>query len=222
MLTARVKALLGLIGLMGLLGLGVLAKTRLVTRHDLHVDKRVAEFRFPVATDLALSATASASEVIGIALLLIGVIALVIRGRRWDAARLMMAAGGAWTLGLLVKAAIERGRPPASLWLLAPDSANSFPSGHDTTACAMILVAALVFRGAGRARLVAVLLAAAYAVAVGASRIYLGDHYPTDVIGSWLTVTTAALLVWAATDLAVARRLGFRLLRDPRLQPQLT
>lgn len=221
MLTARVKALLGLIGLLGLLGLGVLAKTRIMTRHDLHVARRVAEFRFPIATDLALSATAAASEVIGIAVLLVGVAALVIRGRRWDAARLTMAVGGAWTLGLLVKAAVGRGRPPASLWLLAPDSANSFPSGHDTTACAMILVALLVFRDAGRARPIAVLLAAAYAVAVGGSRIYLGDHYPTDVVGSWLTVTTAALLVWAATDLALARRIGYRLLRDPHLRPTL-
>lgn len=219
LLTARVKALLGTIALLALLGLGILARTRLLTRHDLHIDRQVAGLRFPLATDLALGLTAGASEVAGVALLLLGVVVLVLRRRRWDAARLTAAVGGSWVLGLAIKTLIARQRPPASLWLLAPDSADSFPSGHDTTACAMVLVALLAFRGAGRARVVAVIVATAFAVAVGASRVYLGDHYPTDVLGSWLTVATAALFVWAATDLGSVRRVAAVVLRDPQPIP---
>jgi membrane-associated phospholipid phosphatase len=219
-MSTRVKALLSLISLLALLILGILAKTRIVTRHDLHLDRRVAGIRFPIATDAALGLTAGAGELVGVGVLLAAVVVLVVRRRRWDAARLAAAVGGAWALGIVMKSLIDRGRPPASLWLLAPDSTAGFPSGHDTTACAMILVAFLVLRGAGRIRVGAVLAVTVFAIAVGASRIYLGDHYPTDVLGSWLTVTTAALVVWTLTDLGVVQRLGAVVLRDPALQPQ--
>ncbi|MBW4042579.1 MAG: phosphatase PAP2 family protein [Acidobacteria bacterium] len=216
-MTSRVKALLSLISLLALLGLGILARTRVVTRHDLHVDRTVAGFRFPVGTDIALALTAGAGEVVGVVLLLVGLVVLVVRRRRWDAALLAAAVGGGWALGLVMKSLIDRGRPPAALWLLAPDSAPSFPSGHDTTACAMIVVAFLVLRGTGRVRVAAVLAATVFALAVGASRVYLGDHYPTDVLGSWLTVATSALVVWTLTDLGVVQRLSAAVLRDPLL-----
>ncbi|MGN6742307.1 MAG: phosphatase PAP2 family protein [Amnibacterium sp.] len=220
-LRPAVKALLAAICFLALVGLGVLARTALVTRHDLHVDVKAEAFRFPLATSLSLAATAAASEAVGIGVLLIAVAALVVRGRRWDAARLFATVGASWVLGIAVKLLIDRTRPPASLWLLKPDSVDSFPSGHDTTACVMIVIALVVFRGLPRLRLVATALATAFAVAVGASRIYLGDHYPTDVLGSWLTVAAAALLVWAVTDLRPLRRLGTRVLKDPRPAPRL-
>ena len=219
-MTTRVKALLSLISLLALLILGILAKTRVVTRHDLHLDRTVAGIRFPIATDAALGLTASAGELVGVAVLLVGLAVLVVRRRRWDAARLAAAVGGAWALGIVMKSLIDRGRPPASIWLLAPDSSAGFPSGHDTTACAMILVAFLVLRGTGRIRVAAVLAATVFAIAVGASRIYLGDHYPTDVLGSWLTVTTAALVVWTLADLGVVKRLSAVVLRDPVPHPE--
>lgn len=218
-LTPRVKALLAVICFLALVGLGILAKTALVTRHDLQVDLRAESVRFPPATDLALALTSAASEAIGIGVLLLAVIALVVRRRRWDAARLFVAVGAAWALGLVMKVLIDRTRPPAMLWLLKPDSTESFPSGHDTTACVMIVIALVVFRRLPRTRLVMTALAFVFAVGVGASRIYLGDHYPTDVLGSWLTVAAAVLGTWAVTDLRPLRRVGERLLRDPQREP---
>lgn len=213
--TPVTKALLAAICLLALLGLGILARTAFVTRHDLQVDVKAESFRFPLATTLALAATAGASEVAGVTILMVAAIVLVVRRRRWDAARLVLGVGAAWTLGIVAKPIIDRSRPPASIWLLRPDSADSFPSGHETTACVMIVVALVVFRGLPRARIVGTALVAAFALAVGASRIYLGDHYPTDVLGSWLTVAAASLSVWALTDLRPVRRVGSRLLRDP-------
>jgi membrane-associated phospholipid phosphatase len=214
-MTASVKGLLAGISILALFGLGILAKTALVTRHDLRFDVQAEHMRFPLATASALAVTSAASEAVGIGVLLIAAIALILRRRRWDAARLIAAVGASWVLGIAMKLAIDRARPPAILWLLKPDSSESFPSGHDTTACVMIVIALVAFRRLPRTRAVATVLAIVFAVLVGMSRIYLGDHFPTDVLGSWLTVASASLAVWSIMDLRPLRRLGVRLLRDP-------
>jgi undecaprenyl-diphosphatase len=214
-----VKSLVSVILLLATLMLGLLARTAPVTRRDLHIDRLAQQLRFPAGTDFFLALTNAASEVVGIAVLLTGVIALVLRKRRWDALRLLAAAGGSWVLAIGVKDIVGRPRPPASLWALTPDSSGSFPSGHDTTACVVIVVAVMALSGTRRARLWATAAAVVFAVAVGASRVYLGDHYPTDVLGSWLVVATVSAAVWAVSDIPAVRRAARAILRDPRLEP---
>ena len=211
-----VKALLGLIALLGLLALGILVRTAEVTEHDLHVDLLIQPLRSSGATAVFLALTSSASEIVGIGALATGLLALLVRRRRWDAFRLAAMAGSSWVLAILVKHVVGRPRPPASLWAIRPDASGSFPSGHDTTACVLVLVVLMTLHGAHRLRVWGTLTALAFAVGVGLSRVYLGDHYPTDVLGSWLTVAAAALLVWAATDLPVVRRVAGLVLRDSR------
>ena len=211
-----VRTLSAVILLLATVMLGLLARTAPVTRRDLHVDRIAQHLRFPVGTDFFLALTGAASEVAGVALLLVGVVTLIARKRRWDALRLLAAAGGSWVIAIGVKDFIGRPRPPASLWALQPDASGSFPSGHDTTACIVILVAFMALRGT-RARAWATGAAALFAAAVGISRVYLGDHYPTDVLGSWLVVATTATLVWAISGIPAIRRLAQAVLRDPRL-----
>lgn len=211
----RLKAVSGLALLLGALGLGGLALTPQVTRDDLRIDQAVVPFRFHLATEVFADVTRAAQEAVGLGALLLGIIVLLVRRRRWDAARLLAMAGAAWILALAVKYLIERPRPPASLWLMPPDPSGSYPSGHETTAVVIVVVAAMALAGTGLPRAAVTALAAVFALAVGVSRVYLGDHYPTDVIGSCLIAAAAVLLAWAVTDLPRVRRLAPRALRAP-------
>lgn len=212
----RVKALAGVVVLLMLAALGGLALTSQVASADLRVDQALQPLRSDGATTAFLGLTNAAQEAVGLAALALGVLVLLVRRRRWDAARLFVMAGAAWTLATAAKYIFDRPRPPASLWLLAPDSPRSFPSGHTTTATIIVVIAAMVLVDTGW-RVAATALAVVFALAVGASRVYLADHYPTDVLGSYLTVAAIVLLVSAFTDLPRVRRAGARLLRAPEL-----
>jgi undecaprenyl-diphosphatase len=111
----------------------------------------------------------------------------------------------ALTAGLvfLLKIAVSRARPPVDTLLGSPALDYSFPSGH-TTDGSVVYVVSTVLLGAAVAQAVRRLLltlAVLIAVAVGLSRIYLGYHWATDVIGGWLL---AAAVVGAAASVARA------------------
>jgi membrane-associated phospholipid phosphatase len=120
------------------------------------------------------------------------VCAILLGRRRWvDALFWSLATGGAALLNLLAKQSFARIRP--DLWpSLAPETSFSFPSGHAMQT--MALAAALVvLLWPGAARWPAVVLGGAFTLLVGISRVYLGVHFPSDVLAGW-----CAALAWVA------------------------
>lgn len=77
----------------------------------------------------------------------------------------------------------------------------AFPSGHATNAMAILLLAALLIPQ--RRRALWIVLALCGATLIGSSRLLLGVHWPSDVIGGWLWGAGFALC-----GAATARRLG--------------
>ncbi len=120
------------------------------------------------------------------------------RDRR-PGAMLAASLAGSTVLYNIFKRITERPRPPA------PDALGtyshwSFPSGHATQCMAFFAMLLALAWLAGRPRLRLWSIAAAVVLAVGASRIYLGAHWFTDVLGgyalggAWASLLTAAAL----------------------------
>jgi undecaprenyl-diphosphatase len=100
----------------------------------------------------------------------------------------------------IVKPVVGRARPPATLWI-GHYTGAAFPSGHATQAVAFYAMTAIVV-GAGasnRVRAVTWALATAVSVIVGFSRLYLGAHWLTDVLGGYALGATWVALVTAVT-----------------------
>jgi undecaprenyl-diphosphatase len=92
-----------------------------------------------------------------------------------------VAAGAAWALANLAKAIADRPRPydvvAGAVLRQQPAHGTSFPSSH-TAVTVAVVIALLPFLPRALAG-----VAIAYAVLVGWSRIYLGVHYPLDILG---------------------------------------
>jgi undecaprenyl-diphosphatase len=201
----------GIVVLLGVLLLGLLVHLPQIAHRDLRVDQALVQWRTPVGDALAIAFTTAAKEVVGAAVLAVGLVVLLVRRRFVPAAQLLLTAGLGWGVAYALKYVIDRARPPASLELVAPDSPVSFPSGHTTTAAILVVVVWFVLAGARRFRIVAGIAALAFAGAVAVSRVYLGDHYPTDVAASFGVVLAAVLLVSGVLDLPPLLRLRDRL-----------
>ena len=141
------------------------------------------------------------------ALLALALLALVWTRRFRQAAALFLLAGGAEALDLLLKEVFHRSRP--ALWTtLVPETDYSFPSGH-AMFTAVLLGAALIWCWHTRWRVPVMLVGGAFTVLVGFSRVYIGVHFPSDILAAWCL---AAL--WILLLLPLAERWF-----QPRLQP---
>jgi undecaprenyl-diphosphatase len=136
---------------------------------------------------------------------------LLLHGLYRNGLFIFIASAGGWVLNWLLKAAFERTRPDIVPHLREVMS-SSFPSGHALTSAAVYLtLGALLMRLAeGRlAKYYCIAIAMFLTFLVGSSRVFLGVHYPTDVIAGWLIGMTWALLCWVI-ERTLERRAGLK------------
>ncbi|MHB1041213.1 MAG: phosphatase PAP2 family protein, partial [Eubacteriales bacterium] len=127
-------------------------------------------------------------------------LSVLARWKRWrELAGMCGAFGGALALNELLKHSFHRIRP--NLYLIK-ETGYSFPSGHAMISLVFYgMLIYFVFCHAHFRRWRSILLALAVflTLAIGFSRIYLGVHYPSDVLGSylagflWLVITITAM-----------------------------
>ena len=146
-------------------------------------------------------------------------------GRMVQAVYLGVSIVAALVLNPLLKLAFERPRPTADA--LVTVSSAAFPSGHTTTATT-IATALSVIAWPTRWRWPVIAAAVVFSLAMGLSRVYLGVHWTSDVIGGWalgftIAMGMRALMPWPSPEEAAAaqedvRRSGRRPERPRRPQ----
>jgi undecaprenyl-diphosphatase len=155
-----------------------------------------------------LTTTARAVTILGSTAVLVPVVAVVglwfWRRRRTTRPLLLLGAAylGSTALYHLIKLATNRPRPPGAL-AVGHFAGSAFPSGHATQAAAvwgMLAAIAAASFGGWRPKVASWVAAVVVVAAVGTSRVYLGAHWPTDVLAGW-----ALGAIWLFAVLSAAR-----------------
>jgi len=138
-------------------------------------------------------------------------IALILLGERAAALFLAVALASGTAVAQVAKRFFDRARPD----LVDPldrTMTSAFPSAHATVSMVAYLTLAMVivrFVPRHGLRVYVVVVAVALSVVIGISRIYLGVHWPTDVLAGWSLGASWAAICWlAAHFLSRSRRPG--------------
>jgi undecaprenyl-diphosphatase len=117
--------------------------------------------------------------------------------RHWHGAIALLVAVASTQLVVdVLKLTVGRPRPDHAV---ADTSGFSFPSAHSATSMAVYATLTLLAARAvsGRLRVMVAVAGGVVVVAIGLTRVYLGAHYPTDVLAGWLTGAVVVLGSWA-------------------------
>lgn len=150
------------------------------------IDDHTASWPVAIPDDVSLLASEAVTGAVGAAL----AGWLFLHRRRLDALLFLGAVGGYVALTLVVKHLVQRERPVS--FFRVPESGYGFPSGHTLGAiCLAFALGFILWRGTARPVVKALASAALIlvVVAIALSRLILGVHYPTDVLGSILLGT---------------------------------
>jgi membrane-associated phospholipid phosphatase len=157
---------------------------------DLNAVRDMAAERTATLTKMARVVTWAGSAYLLVPLALIACLALGRADLRREALAVVVSLGGAMLISDWVKLLVSRPRPPVEH--LQAVTSSSFPSGHATQASAFWFSLVFVLPRAGaspKLTRIAAGLALLIVLAVAASRVYLGVHYPSDVVAGMVLGT---------------------------------
>jgi undecaprenyl-diphosphatase len=123
---------------------------------------------------------------------------LLLQGRRRTAVMVVVTAASGDIVNAILKHAFMRPRPSV-VPHLRDVASTSFPSGHAMQSAIIYLtLGAMLMRIAERrlTKIYCLSIAVLLTLLVGVSRVYLGVHYPTDVIGGWIFGFAWASICW--------------------------
>ena len=163
----------------------------------------------PAWLELALKDTTSLGSTTVLSFITVASILYLLLARQRGAALLVLiSVGGGTILSSLLKIAYSRPRPDLVAHIVDVSTA-SFPSGHAMmSAITYLTLGALLASAEPNPRLRWFLMGIAVflTLAIGFSRVYLGVHYPTDVLAGWILGSGWAILWLAVAETCFSRK----------------
>jgi undecaprenyl-diphosphatase len=184
-----------------LAGVGLHLLATLVSGEDLALVRDLAGHRSSALTALAHGASWLGRSVVLVPAAIVILVGATTLRRPMAGLPVLVGVLGAIIVQNVDKAIVNRPRPPVQR--LEHVASTSFPSGHATESTAFFVVlAASLFVGLAPtwARRLVAASTIVVIVAVALSRVYLGVHYPTDVVagmllgGAWATITASIFI----------------------------
>jgi undecaprenyl-diphosphatase len=179
-----------------------------ITSADFSIDQALYAMRSPLSTKVFSLITELGSGAVVVALVVIAFVIFWRTGRWQYGIGMAVSVLGSLAVAEVVKYVVARARPPLYLHAVV-ETGYSFPSNHATVAMALygffIYAAWRAARTPWRSPLI--ILLCAIILLVGFSRIYLGVHYPSDVVAGY---AIGFIFAW------VGARTTQRLLRNPK------
>jgi len=163
-------------------------------RLDAWVLEAIHAYANPTLDRLMIVITTFGSTLVIIAITLVIMSFLAWRGRWRQLVMFGLIAIGATGMNAILKQIFQRSRP--SFWqALVVEKSYSFPSGHAMASSALVF-AVIVILWRTKWRRPAIIAGCVYAGLVGLSRLYLGVHFPTDILAAWCVSLAWALIVY--------------------------
>ncbi|MBS2553430.1 phosphatase PAP2 family protein [Catenulispora sp. NL8] len=189
------------------LALGLIAAHTSLTRStELSWNSHIQQLRTGWLNRVTLDLANIASPVGGLVITVLIALFFLWRRNPVQACATFLVIAIGWNSSEVAKIIVARHRPPA-VYSLAPETgSNSFPSGHTAFAFSLAVALCMLAIGTRWFRL-AVVLGALWTVLIGFDRLYIGAHYPFDVLGSVLVSTSAIVFLtglwhgWIAANL---------------------
>jgi len=173
-------------------------------RIDVALMQWVSLYHSPMFDVLALEITALGSITVVALVAMVASALLWTSEHRYSVLLLWAAIVGGAVLNLMLKAGFDRPRPDIFVWRTAYVGQSSFPSGHATLAMVVYWTLAYLVSRLERPPLLRWAtwgFALVLVLMIGASRIYIGVHYPSDVVAgfvvgfAWATVCASGIEV---------------------------
>ncbi|MCU6481810.1 phosphatase PAP2 family protein [Arthrobacter sp. A2-55] len=163
---------------------------------ELGVDIALAQDRNPVLSALSLAIHYGLGPLGAVIILVLACLILVRRSVN-GALAFGSVVGVGWLASAIAKYLVARMRPPSDTVhaLVHEQGLTSYPSGHTAFALALACAFVLVVPRSRRAKAVSMAAGAVFVALVAFSRLYLGVHYPSDVLAS-VFIAGAAIVAW--------------------------
>ncbi|MFA6185268.1 MAG: LssY C-terminal domain-containing protein [Candidatus Shapirobacteria bacterium] len=186
-------------------------------RADLRIINLISHFRTPELNQFMLFITYLAQgEIIAIAVIFSLIILFLLRKWSYLRSLLVFVVGGELFVWV-IKNIVDRQRPPLSEALVT-ETSYSFPSGHSFIAIAFYgLIVFFLFDSLKKKylKIISLILGIILVILIGTSRIYLGAHWPSDVLASY-----ASSLAWLSIIITIThikKKFHPKIIQSPRL-----